>query len=92
MVLKKDWLQNEIDTEPNPAIKLALERVMQKYTESPKNTPADNQTTLKDFDRDATYKKVVTFYIDKKGYTKEQAHEVAMDVVKREIERRRLQL
>jgi len=91
MSLSKLWLQAEIDSEPNPAIKLALERVMSKYTEAPTKGKSNPQTTLKEFDRDETYKRVVQFYIDKKGYTKDQAHEVAMDVVKRETERRNLQ-
>ena len=75
MVLTKVWLQAEIDSEPNPAIKLALERVFLKYTEAPVKGDTHPQTTLKDFDADATYSKVVHYYIDKKGYTKDEAHE-----------------
>lgn len=40
----------------------------------------------KPFDKDATYKSVLEFYI-KKGYTKEQANERAQTVVAREIAR-----
>ena len=90
MVLTKVWLQEEIDTEPNPIIKLALERVFQKYTEAPTKNNSNPQTNLKEFDRDETYKQVVTYYIDKKGYTKDEAHEVAVRVVNREIQRRNL--
>ena len=90
MVLTKLWLQEEINTEPNPAIKLALERVFQKYTESPTKGKSNPQTTLKEFDRDETYSRVVHFYMDKKGYTKDQAHDMAMQVVNREIQRRNI--
>jgi len=86
MVLTKLWLQKQIDSEQNPAVKLALESVFLKYTESPKGEPK----SLKEFDADETYKKVVTYYIDKKDYTKEQAHEVAVSVVNLEKERRGL--
>ncbi|MCV0398509.1 MAG: hypothetical protein K5785_00785 [Nitrosarchaeum sp.] len=86
MVLTKAWLQNQIDTEPNPAVKLALESVMQKYTQAPGAT----SPKLKEFDPDETYKRVVTYYIDKKGYTPEQANDVARSVVQREKERRGL--
>lgn len=86
MSLTKVWLQGEIDSEPNPAIKLALERVMAKYTEA----PAKTSKVLKEFDKDETYKKVAKFYIDEKGYTPEQAHEVAKSVVEREMQRRNL--
>ncbi|MBL4817970.1 MAG: hypothetical protein JKY15_01885 [Deltaproteobacteria bacterium] len=90
MTLTKKWLLEEIETEPNPGIKLALERVFQKYTEAPTRGKENPQTTLKEFDRDATYSKVVHFYIDEKKYTKEQAHEIAVRIVTRETERRNL--
>lgn len=86
MSLTKVWLQDEIDSEPNPAIKLALERVMAKYTEAPTKT----SKVLKEFDADATYKQIVHYYIDKKNYTPDQAHEVAKTVVEREQQRRNL--
>lgn len=90
MTLTKIWLQKEIDSEPNPAIKIALERVYQKYTEPPLRGVQHNQTVLKEFDRDATYNKVVKFYMDKKGYTQNQANQMAQQVVTREIQRRNL--
>lgn len=90
MSLTKLWLKAEMYSEPNPAIKLALERVFLKFTELPTKGNSNSQTTLKEFDRDETYKKIVTFYIDKKGYTKDQAHDVAMQVINREIKRRNL--
>ena len=90
MSLTKIWLKTEIFTEPNPAIKLALERVFLKFTEPPTKGNSNSQSTLKEFDRDETYKKIVTFYIEKKGYTKDQAHDMAMHIVNREIARRKL--
>lgn len=86
MSLTKIWLQEQIKLEENPAIKLALERVMDKFTESPTKL----SKVLKSFDADETYKRVVTYYIDKKGYTKEQADEVARSVIQREKARRNL--
>lgn len=90
MVLTKSWFQDRIDEEENPEFKLKLETIFQKYTEAPKKGDHATQTKLKEFDRDETYKKIVTFYIDKKGYTKNQAHDVAVDIVTREIARRNL--
>lgn len=90
MVLTKLWLQDEIDSEPNPAIKLALERIFQKYTEAPSKGKEHPQTTLKDFDRDKTYNSIVKFYMDKKSYTKEAANDMAQQVVNRELDRRKL--
>lgn len=86
MTLTKVWLQGEIDSEPNPAIKLALERIKEKWLESPDKT----SKVLKEFDADETYARVAKYYIDKQGYTPDQAHEVAKAVVLREKERRGL--
>lgn len=86
MTLTKVWLQGEIDSEPNPEVRLALERVMTKYTESPSKT----SKVLKPFDKDETFKKVLKFYIDEKGYTLQQANDVAKAVVEREMQRRNL--
>lgn len=90
MVLTKVWLQTEIDSEPNPAIKLALERIFSKYTEAPIKGESDNITILKDFDGDAVYSKIVHYYIDEKGYSLKDAEVVAIDVVLREKERRNI--
>ena len=42
----------------------------------------------KEFDSELLYNKIVHYYIDKKGYSKEQANSIAQRVIKREIERR----
>ncbi len=42
----------------------------------------------KQFNPDLLYNRVVHFYIDKKGYTKDQANQIAQSVVKREAQRR----
>ena len=42
----------------------------------------------KQFDSDLLYNKVVHYYIDKKGYSKEKANVIAQAVVKREAQRR----
>ena len=42
----------------------------------------------KQFNPDLLYNKVVHFYIDKKGYPKDKANEIAQSVVKREALRR----
>ena len=42
----------------------------------------------KEFNSEMLYNKIVHFYIDKKGYSKEQANSIAQRVIKREIERR----
>ena len=42
----------------------------------------------KQFKPDMLYNKVVHYYIDKKGYSKEKANAIAQTVVKREAERR----
>ena len=91
MVLTKVWLQEEIDSEPNPAIKLALERVFLKYTEAPvEGKSSDNQTILKDFDATELFSKIVHHYVDKEGYTVESAEVVAKSTVNREKKRRGL--
>lgn len=41
-----------------------------------------------EFNKEKLYNSVVHFYIDKKGYSKEQANLIAQRVVKREVERR----
>ncbi len=42
----------------------------------------------KQFKPDMLYNRVVHFYIDKKGYTKDQANEIAQKVVQKESQRR----
>lgn len=99
MTLNKKWLLEEIETEPNPGIKLALERVFQKYTEAPVKGTSGQQTTLKEFDRDKTYSKLVHYYMDNLKFIeqypdetirKEKANAIALDIVNREIQRRNL--
>lgn len=40
------------------------------------------------FNPEKLYNKVVHYYMDKKGYTKEQANSIAQAVIRREAERR----
>lgn len=42
----------------------------------------------KQFNPDLLYNKVVHYYMDKKGLTKEQANQIAQSVVEREAQRR----
>ena len=42
----------------------------------------------KTFNPDMLYNKIVHYYIDKKGYTKDQANSIAQSVIRREAERR----
>ena len=42
----------------------------------------------KQFNSNFLYNGIVHFYIDKKGYSKEKANEIAQKVVKRETQRR----
>jgi len=42
----------------------------------------------KEFNSDLLYNKIVHYYIDKKGHTKDQANSIAQSVIRREIERR----
>lgn len=42
----------------------------------------------KQFDANALYNRVVHYYVDKKGYTKDKANSIAQAVVLREAERR----
>ena len=42
----------------------------------------------KQFDADVLYNRIVHFYMDKKGYTKEKANEIAQSVVQKEAQRR----
>jgi hypothetical protein len=42
----------------------------------------------KQFNSDLLYNKVVHFYIDKKGYSKEQANSIAQLIVQKESQRR----
>ena len=41
------------------------------------------------FDPDVLYNKIVHFYIDKKRFSKDQANEIAQNIIKREINRRK---
>ncbi len=42
----------------------------------------------KQFNPDLLYNRIVHFYIDKKGYSKEKANEIAQSVVQKEAQRR----
>ena len=42
----------------------------------------------KTFNPEMLYNKVVHYYIDKKGYTKDQANSIAQSVIRREAKRR----
>lgn len=42
----------------------------------------------KQFNPNLLYNRIVHFYIDKKGYTKDQANEIAQKVVQKESQRR----
>jgi hypothetical protein len=42
----------------------------------------------KTFNPDMLYNKIVHYYMDKKGHTKEQANSIAQSVIRREAERR----
>ena len=42
----------------------------------------------KQFNPDLLYNRVVHFYMDKKGYSKDQANSIAQSVVKREAQKR----
>ena len=42
----------------------------------------------KEFDADQLYNRIVHYYIDKKGYSKEQANSIAQGVIRRETRRR----
>jgi len=42
----------------------------------------------KEFDSELLYNKIIHYYIDKKGYSKEKANQIAQSVIQREIERR----
>ena len=42
----------------------------------------------KQFDPDVLYNRIVHFYMDKKGFTKEKANEIAQSVVQKEAQRR----
>ena len=43
----------------------------------------------KTFEPDLLYNKIVHYYVDKKRYTIEQANQIAQNVIKREINRRK---
>lgn len=49
---------------------------------------AEKNKKLKDFDPDKTYEDIVRFYMDKKGYSKEQANEIAQKVVVEQKQKR----
>ena len=42
----------------------------------------------KQFDANALYNRIVHYYMDKKGFTKDKANSIAQSVVRRESERR----
>ena len=54
-----------------------------------KKTMAEKKI-LKKFDADETYKRIVKFYVDKKGYSIDQANSIAESKVKDEKRRRNL--
>lgn len=93
MVITKDWLKSQLD---ESVIKVkqfeekkdfdrgnielgkvkAFEITYQKLTE-----PPSKKIVKKKFDADKAYESIVRYYMDKKGYTKEHANEIAKHAV-----------
>lgn len=88
MVLTKKWLQELIDNTKDPETKLALETVFLKYTEAPVKGKSETQSKLKDFDADELFAKIMHNYVDKKGYSVEEAEVVAKRVINQQKEMR----
>lgn len=90
----KDWLQEKIaehirlkeaaqmDRNNDEFYKqlgmvLALREIQTEFTK-----PPEKKEPKPKVDHDETYRKIVKYYIDKKGYTPEQAANVAINVIK----------
>jgi len=93
MVITKDWLQEKIKNSKEQVsnnVKLgntelgnlelgrfqAFEECFKKLTE-----PPTKKVKEKKFDGDKAYESIVRYYMDKKGYTKEHANEIAKHAV-----------
>lgn len=84
MTITKAWLEEQINNEVDAAAKTAYQRCYAKLTEAPnKTTP-----TQKIMDHDKVYADIVKYYIEKKGYTPEQANQVALKVVEEQQQKR----
>lgn len=97
MVITKDWLNQQLEESKNKAkefeekkdfdrgnIELgkvkAFEITYSKLTEPPQKKN-EKKTEKKKFDADKGYESIVRYYMDKKGYSKEQANKIAMQTV-----------
>ena len=76
MTINKAWLEEQINNEVDAAAKTAYQRCYAKLTEAPSKTP-----TTKIMDHDKVYADIVKYYIEKKGYTPEQANQIALKIV-----------
>ncbi len=56
---------------------VVLREILLEFTKPPSRNTNENVQT-KEFDHDKTFEKIVKFYIDKKGYSKEAAVKIAI--------------
>ncbi len=83
MTITKAWLEEQINNEIDAAAKTAYQRCYAKLTEAPSKT-----TEPKVMDHDKVYADIVKYYIEKKGYTPEEANRVALKVVEEQQQKR----
>ena len=103
MVISKAWLDeklNEVESELQTEMsesrlailmgkKEAFQLCYNELTKSPlPKDVKDHIEKLKEFDPDKIYEEIVRFYIDKKGYTKEHANEIAQKIVQDQKQKR----
>ena len=103
MGISKDWLNEKIknsvkeleDQQDAQRIAFSLgkkEAYQNCYNELTKAPLTKDQIVekkkLKNLDPDKTYEDIVRYYIDKKGYSKEHANEIAQTIVKEQQQKR----
>jgi len=77
-VIKKDEQTTQYEMYRITGIIQGLKLAFVELTKSPQKATKPK----KEIDVDKAYESIIRFYIDKKGYTKEQANKIAMKCVK----------
>ena len=82
MGISKSWLEEQIKNAVDANAKLAFELCYKELVKSPVKTPKQ----VKSVDHNKVYDDIFQFYL-KKGYTPDEAHEIAVKIVKQQQEK-----
>ena len=82
MGISKAWLEEQIKSAKDVNAKLAFELCYKELVKPPVKTPKQTKSV----DHNKVYDDIFQFYL-KKGYTSDEAHEVAVKVVREQQEK-----